>query len=119
MATDRRQAHRFQTSLDVDIRYLVDGIPIKGHGVEVGPNGMRVITHQPLMEAAYVHISFVSATNNTHCEGRVVWTQRAEDRSLFESGVDIQRWGGGVPGADVVYDIPDLKPVKDRRKRPR
>lgn len=117
-ASDRRQAQRFDTALDVSIRFSPDGSPLPGSGVEVGPNGMRVITRIPLAEASYVHISFDSSSNSTHCEGRVVWTQRLQADS-YESGVDIQRWGGEVPGEKIVNALPNAKPKKDRRRTSR
>jgi hypothetical protein len=115
---DRRKTQRFDTALDVSIRFSPDGSPLKGSGVDVGPNGMRVITTIPLAEASYVHISFDSSSNSTHCEGRVVWTQRLR-ADAYESGVDIQRWGGEVPGEKIVNALPDVKPKKDRRNSPR
>jgi hypothetical protein len=80
---------------------------------------MRIHTTIPLVEASYVHITFDGASNNTHCEGRVVWTQRSEDANQFESGIDIQRWGGGMPGQDAISNIPNLIPKKDRRNKRR
>jgi hypothetical protein len=117
--SDRRQAVRYEVSLDVLIRFLPDGQPIRGSGVEIGPNGMRLLTPIPLAEAAYVHVAFETASNNTHCEGRVVWTQRSQDKKRYESGIDIQRWGGGIPGHEVVTELPNIYPKKDRRKKPR
>src|SRR5438045_1830209 len=93
-SSDRRKGQRFDTTLDVSIRFQPDGSSLHGSGTEIGPNGMRVLTKIPLVEASYVHISFQSASNNTHCEGRVVWTQRSNDNSQYESGIDIQKWGG-------------------------
>jgi hypothetical protein len=116
---ERRQSDRYNTSIDINIRFLPDGTPIKASAIEVGPNGMRIVTSLPLVEASYVNISFDNASNNTYCEGRVVWTQRSEDGARYESGVDIQRWGGGTPGSDIIEKIPNLKPQKDRRKRSR
>ena len=116
---DRRQAERYDTALDVLVRFLPDGTPIKGSGVEIGPNGMRLITSIPLVEASYLHISFADASNNTHCEGRVVWTQRSTNPSLYESGVDIQRWGGDVPHSNPIHRVPNAKPKKDRRRTAR
>jgi hypothetical protein len=114
---DRRRADRFDTALDVSVRFLRDGTPIRGSGVEVGPNGMRLITTMPLVEASYIHISFDNASNNTHCEGRVVWTQRNDkDVNKFESGIDIQRWGGDVPGTHFLKSIPNSRVKGDRRK---
>lgn len=118
-ASDRRKSQRYDTTLSVNVRFLPDGTPIKGSGVEVGPNGMRLLTSIPLVEASYIHISFENASNNTHCEGRVVWTQRSEDPRRYESGIDIQRWGGGIPGQDPIRAIPDMHPKKDRRHTPR
>jgi hypothetical protein len=80
---------------------------------------MRLLTSIPLVEASYLHISFNNASNHTHCEGRVVWTQRSSDPNRYESGVDIQRWGGGIPGNDPVKSIPNAQPKKDRRKTTR
>jgi hypothetical protein len=120
MGVDRRQAARYDVSIDLNVRFLPDGSPIKASAIEVGPNGMRILTAIPLVEASYVHISFASASNNTFCEGRVVWTQRSTDNSTqFESGVDIQRWGGGLPGEEVINSLTDIKPKKDRRSRRR
>ena len=116
---DRRLADRFDTSLEVNIRFIPDGTPIKGSGLEVGPNGMRVKTTSPLVEASYVHVSFQEASNSTHCEGRVVWTQRKESDSGYESGIDIQRWGGSVPESHPLQDLPLTTPKKDRRKTSR
>lgn len=116
---DRRRAERFDTTLDVNVRFIPDGSPIKGSGLEVGPNGMRLITTIPLVEASYVHISFENATNNTHCEGRVVWTQRNEKSAGYESGVDIQRWGGSIPTPNPLLDIPKTASKTDRRKTTR
>lgn len=117
--SDRRSNERFNTTLDLDLRFLPDGTPIKARAIEMGPNGMRITTSIPLVEASYIHISFQSASNNTHCEGRVVWTQRSEDKKQFESGIDIQRWGGDIPGTDALQSFRDLSPKKDRRKKPR
>ncbi len=114
---DRRRGERLDTTLDVSVRFLPDGTPIRGAGVEVGPNGMRLITTMPLVEASYIHISFDNASNNTHCEGRVVWTQRNEqDAAKFESGIDIQRWGGDVPGTHFLKNLPNAQVKGDRRK---
>lgn len=118
-ASDRRKTDRYDVSLDLNLRFLPDGTPIKAKAIEIGPNGMRVLTQRPLGEASYIHASFDNASNNTHCEGRVVWTQRSDDKTQFESGIDIQRWGGGVPGDDLVHNLPELQPKKDRRKKPR
>ncbi len=117
--SDRRKANRFDTALIVSIRFQPDGTPLSGSCIEVGPNGMRVSTAQPLVETSYVHISFENASNNTHCEGRVVWTQRHIEEDRFESGIDIQKWGGSLPGVNVVKELPALKPKKDRRNKPR
>lgn len=115
-SSDRRKNERFDTTLDVKIRFMPDGSPVEGSGVDVGPNGMRLVTTIPLIEASYVDIFFDSASNNTHCEGRVVWTQKSKDNIHYESGIDIQRWGGDVPTPDVIHQIPGKKPKKDRRK---
>ena len=117
--SDRRRAQRFDTTLGIEIRFQPDGSPLPGSAIEIGPNGMRIHTQTPLVEASYVHISFQSASNNTHCEGRVVWTQRNLEGDRFESGIDIQRWGGGMPGSDAVHKLPSISPKKDRRKKPR
>lgn len=114
----RRIAERFDTAMGVLIRFLPDGTPIKGSCLDIGPNGMRLLTPIPLGEATYVHVSFEAASNNTHCEGRIVWTQATKDGKGFESGFDIQRWGGGVPGKEVLKEIP-LKRKSDRRNKPR
>ncbi len=116
---DRRKADRYDTTLEVNVRFLPDGTPIKGQGVEVGPNGMRLITAIPLVEASYIHISFENASNNTHCEGRVVWTQKSPDADRYESGIDIQRWGGSIPGDQRIQQIPNTQPKQDRRKTAR
>ena len=118
-SSDRRKAARFGTALSITIRFQSDGTPIPGSCIEVGPNGMRIMTSLPLVEAAYVLISFENASNNTHCEGRVVWTQRNMDDDNFESGVDIQKWGGSLPGASAVNELSKLQPKQDRRKKPR
>lgn len=115
-SADRRKSTRYNTSLEVSIRLTPDGTPFGGSGVEVGPNGMRVITHLPLAEASYVHISFDASSNSTHCEGRVVWTQRLRT-DTYESGIDIQRWGGEIPGDRLVNALPNARPKKDRRAR--
>src|SRR5947208_1641347 len=119
--SDRRKAQRYDTTLNVMVRFLPDGTPIKGAGTEVGPNGMRLLTAIPLVEASYIHISFESASNDTHCEGRVVWTQKSQDNNGYESGIDIQRWGGSVPGTEVppekILEVaPGAKPKPDRRR---
>ncbi len=116
---DRRKALRYDTALEVKIRFLPDGTPILGAGVEIGPNGMRLITSIPLVEASYLHISFADASNHTYCEGRVVWTQRSKDESKFESGIDIQRWGGDVPTPTSDESLPNTKLKKDRRRTAR
>src|SRR5260221_9669308 len=118
-ASDRRQGQRYDTALKIAIQFQSDGTPIEGSCIEISPNGMRILTATPLVEACYVNIIFQEASNNTHCEGRVVWTQRNLDRDLFESGVDIQRWGGSVPGNEALTDLPDLTPKQDRRQKPR
>jgi len=118
--SDRREMARYDTSIKVDIRFMPDGAPISGSAIEIGPNGIRVVTALPLVEATYLHITFKSASNNTHCEGRVVWTQHSEDEVQYESGVDIQKWGGGIPGHQE--DLPHPPPPKlkrDRRKKRR
>ena len=96
---DRRKSLRFDTSLLISIRFMAEGAPVNGSAVEIGPNGMRVLTNVPLVETSYVLINFQAASNNTHCEGRVVWTQKVEG-DQFESGIDVQKWGGGMPGKD-------------------
>jgi len=114
---ERRKSTRYGSALDINVRLSPDGTPLNGAATEIGPNGMRILTKIPLVEASYVLISFQSASNNTHCEGRVVWSQPVEGDGEFESGVDIQKWGGGIPGQDVVQKIPRLKTKKDRRKK--
>lgn len=116
MNTDRRRSQRFDSTLEVKIRFLPDGTPIEGSGIDVGPNGMRLVTLIPLVEATYVNIAFENASNNTHCEGRVVWTQRSKDNIHYESGIDIQRWGGDTPHTDAFEKIPIKQPKKDRRR---
>lgn len=118
-SSDRRKSQRYDTALAVNVRFLPDGTPIKGSGIEVGPNGMRLITTIPLVEASYIHVSFENASNNTHCEGRVVWTERGVSPHLYESGIDIQKWGGGIPGQDPIHTISDSRPKKDRRSTSR
>ncbi|MCG3205890.1 MAG: hypothetical protein KCHDKBKB_02613 [Elusimicrobia bacterium] len=119
-SNDRRKADRFDTTLEVSVRFMPDGTPIKGFGLEIGPNGMRLKTTIPLVEASYIHISFEQASNNTHCEGRVVWTQRNATASGYESGIDIQKWGGSVPDHNrLLEDLPLVQPKKDRRKTSR
>ena len=118
-SSDRRKGQRFDTSLPIALRFQTDGTPVEGHCIEIGPNGMRIMTSMPLVEAAYVMIAFQGASNNTHCEGRVVWTQRNTDADRFESGIDVQRWGGSVPGNETLSEIPNLGPKKDRRQKPR
>ncbi|MFN0116749.1 MAG: PilZ domain-containing protein [Elusimicrobiota bacterium] len=114
---DRRKDLRYEIALDIDIRFIPDGTPIKGSAVEVGPNGMRVIAKLPLVEASYVHISFAGASNNTHCEGRVVWTQKNKSgKNLYESGIDVQRWGGDVPGERALSEFNNTPAKEDRRK---
>jgi hypothetical protein len=113
---DRRRGERYDTSLAVSIRFLPDGTPLQGFAVEMSPNGMRLMTPMPLIEASYIHISFESASNNTHCEGRVVWTQPSKEPGRFESGIDVQRWGGGTPGHDPINEMPQSRPKTDRRK---
>ena len=113
--TQRRRAARYDTAMEVSVRLTPDGVPIKGNCVEIGPNGMRLVTAVPLMEAAYVHISFRSSSNNTSCEGRVVWTHDLENKTRFESGVDIQRWGGDLPGEKAISGVTNLRPKPDRR----
>lgn len=115
--SDRRRTTRFLTTIPIEIRFSTDGTPMDASCIEIGPNGMRVLTQMPLVEATYVHVLFRNASNSTHCEGRVVWTQRSEDDERFESGIDVQHWGGGIPGQDVVEKIPKLKAKKDRRRR--
>lgn len=112
--SDRRRGARYRTEIVVLVRFIPDGTPVNGAAVEIGPNGMRIETAMPIAEATYVHITFQTASNNTHCEGRVVWTQTKSD-GLYESGVDIQKWGGGIPGQDVVQDVPYLREKPDRR----
>lgn len=114
--SDRRKDQRFDAVLDVKIRFLPGATPVDGSGVDVGPNGMRVVTNVPLIEASYVTISFANASNNTHCEGRVVWTSRAKDNLNYESGIDIQRWGGDTPTAEPIKHLPMKSPKSDRRK---
>lgn len=116
---DRRKAARYDSTLDVQVRFFPDGTPIRGAGLEIGPNGMRLLTSIPLVEASYIHVSFQEASNNTHCEGRVVWTQRSENPAGYESGVDIQRWGGDVPETDILRVVPGARPKKDRRSTTR
>ncbi len=118
-AADRRQGQRFTTAMAIDIRFSTDGTPLDGSCLEISPNGMRVLTNMPLVEATYVLISFKQASNNTNCEGRVVWTRRSEDNTRFESGIDVQRWGGGIPGQDAVTSFKKIKPHNDRRKKSR
>lgn len=116
-SSDRRKNNRFLTTMPIQLRFSADGTPVDASCIEIGPNGMRVLISMPLVEATYVHVSFPQASNSTHCEGRVVWTQRGEDGVLFESGLDIQRWGGNMPVEHLVEKIPILKVRKDRRKK--
>ena len=119
-ASDRRRSTRYSSSLDIDIRFSEDGTPIKGACLDIASSGLRVLTPVPLVEATYVLISFQEASNNTQCEGRVVWTQRnSEVKTHFESGVDIHRWRGSMPSSDVVKHFPSLQLKKDRRHRSR
>ena len=119
-AKDRRKAARYNTRIAIDIRLMFDGAPILGSAVEIGPNGMRILTPMPLVEASYVHIRFRSASNNTGCEGRIVWTLKStEEKEQYESGVDIQKWGGDVPGNDVVQEVPFIRHKRDRRRADR
>jgi hypothetical protein len=113
---DRRRSERFDTSLEVAIRFLPDGEPLTGWAKEIGPNGMRLVTTMPLVEASYVHVSFEEASNQTRCEGRVVWTERNRDGSRYESGIDIQRWGGDSPSPEFMKKVPNVAPKKDRRR---
>lgn len=113
---DRRRSERFDTSLEVAIRFLPDGTPVRGWAKEIGPNGIRLVTTVPMVEASYIHISFEDASNNTRCEGRVVWTERNKENSRYESGVDVQRWGGDSPTSDLMRKIPNIAPKKDRRR---
>jgi len=113
---DRRKSQRFDTSLEVAVRFLPDGEPLTGWAKEVGPNGMRLVTTIPLVEASYVHIQFEGASNNTRCEGRVVWTERNQNGSRYESGIDIQRWGGENPAPEFMKKVPNVAPKKDRRQ---
>jgi len=117
--SDRRKDPRFTTSLELQVRFLQDGTPIEARGIEVGPNGIRILTKVPLVEASYVLISFVGASNHTHAEGRIVWTQPSEDKSAYESGIDIQRWGGDIPGKDVMEKMPKIHSRSDRRNKTR
>lgn len=117
--SDRRQDSRYDTSIPLELRFVADGTPIAGNSIEMSPNGMRVNTKIPLVEASYIHVSFISASNNTHCEGRVVWTQPSEDKTQYESGIDIQRWGGSLPGEQAIQAITSKKPKPDRRKKSR
>ena len=117
-SSDRRLSQRYDTTLDVFVRFQPDGTPITGAANEVGPNGMRIVTMMPLLEGQYVSVEFQNASNRTSCEGRIVWTERKSDRS-YESGIDIQRWGGGVPGHEFIHSLPSIAPKKDRRKKPR
>jgi len=112
---ERRKSTRYGSALEINVRLSPDGTPLNGAATEIGPNGMRILTKIPLVEASYVLISFQTASNNTHCEGRVVWSQPLEGE--FESGVDIQKWGGGIPGQEVVKKVPRFKTKKDRRKK--
>jgi hypothetical protein len=114
--SDRRKDQRFDAVLDVKIRFLPGATPVDGAGVDVGPNGMRVVTEVPLIEASFVTISFANASNNTHCEGRVVWTSRSKDNLKYESGIDIQRWGGDTPTAEPIQHLPVKAAKRDRRK---
>jgi hypothetical protein len=114
--SDRRRSQRYDISHPVQVRLIPDGTPIKGFATEMGPNGMRLQTTIPLIEASYVHVTFETASNNTYCEGRVVWTQSGKDTG-FESGVDIQKWGGGTPGRDPLTDVSNARPKADRRSR--
>jgi hypothetical protein len=116
MSSDRRKNSRFDTTLAIKIRLAPDGTPIEGSGTDVGPNGMRIKTLIPLVEASYVNITFDSASNHTHCEGRVVWTQRNKENTAYESGIDIQKWGGDTPESNLVDHIPNLAPKRDRRR---
>ena len=62
-----------------------------------------------------MHVSFENASNQTRCEGRVVWTERNKDGSRYESGIDIQRWGGEMPTSELMKKMP-VTPKKDRRQ---
>jgi hypothetical protein len=112
---DRRRSQRYDTAMEVAIRLVPDGEPLIGWAREIGPNGIRLVTTVPLSEACYVHVSFENASNNTRCEGRVVWTERNRDGSRFESGIDIQRWGGENPVPSLIRNTSST-PKKDRRQ---
>ena len=115
-SSDRRRSQRYDTTLPISIRFLPDGTPVQGAAMEVGPNGMRILTSLPLAETAYLHISFEDASNSTFCEGRIVWTKPGQESGFFESGVDIQRWGGDTPEAAPVNRFPNARLKKDRRR---
>jgi hypothetical protein len=116
---DRRRSERFDTRLAVDVRSPKEAPSVEAWVIEIGANGMKLITPRALTEASSIHIGFRGASNNTHCEGVVVWTRPVKDATdSFESGVDIKKWGGDMPSEEFIRNAPNLR-LKPDRRRPR
>ena len=117
--SDRRRSERFDTRLPVDVRSPIDAPSVEAWVVEIGANGKKLHTPKILEEAAVVQIGFRGASNNTHCEGVVVWSRPLKDAAdSFESGVDIKKWGGDMPTEEFIRNAPNLR-LKPDRRRPR
>lgn len=115
---DRRRSERFDTRLSAMVKNLKNGAIMDASVVEIGANGLRIVTPAPLPDGVEVHIIFQEASNNTHCQGNVVWSRPSKTGGSFDAGVDVIRWGGDLPTADFIRNAPNTRMKPDRR-RPR
>lgn len=106
---ERRREERHTVTLDVEVRLSSDGMPLEGECLDIGPNGLRISTKMPLPDSSYIFVAFKGSSNNTRCEGRVVWSQPSHTvGGPYECGVDVQRWGGDMPQDPMHGLIPDV-----------
>ena len=115
---DRRRSERFDTRLSAAVKNLKTGDVMEASVTEIGANGLRIVTTGHLPEGIEIHLVFQEASNNTHLEGKVIWTRPSKVGSTFDSGIDVIRWGGDMPTADFIRTAPNIR-IKPDRRRPR
>ncbi len=115
---DRRRAERFDTRLQVSIQSIADKSTMEGWTTDISSTGMRLEIPRPIPEGTQVRIAFVAASNNTFCEGCVIWAKPARNPAAFDCGVDVVRWGGDLPTNEFIRRAPNVR-LKPDRRRPR